>query len=485
MFKPWINFALSMLLLFSALGAAAAGIVKDTGLRNGVPGAGHPLSDLNPFELALFNEGKGRVGALETTCATCAASTSGAPTDDENPLLATRTSSTGLGARYNADQCIACHSQPAIGGSGGFLVPNPKDSAQRVPENPLFDLVPHRFSHSNKVPAFIKQYGPVRVARFVKKPDGSSDGKIYPLFTIVGRTDDASIPGCTAALLPQPDFETELRKGNVVFRIPLPLFGLGLIEALSDVEILGHHRATAAYRAQSGITGVPNGSVGNRFGWKAQHKLLEQFTDAGTDVAPQMQKIPTQCIGANTTEAPALLGSAALESPSADFINPLVLLATSFVRYLDAPRPVAMSQLGLRGQVLFGVGPEQPGIGCVACHTTQMMTGDKVSTVALQKRPVNLYSDLLLHQMGPGLADNITQGQARGDMFRTAPLWGLGQRRFFLHDGRTDDLLVAIDAHASLAGNGYPASEANAVISRFKLLPPTDQQAILSFLRAL
>lgn len=467
-----------------ALNVGAASIVKDIGLRSGAPAAGNPLLALNPFELALFNEGKGRLGELETTCATCAALTSGALIG-EDALRATRTSVTGLSARFNADQCIACHSQPSFGGSGGFLVPNPKDSVHRVPENPLFDLVPHRFGQTNTVPSFIKQYGPIRIARFVKKPDGSPDGQVYPLFTIVGRTDDTSIPKCNTKLLPQPDFETELRKGNIAFRIPLQLFGLGLIEALSDAEILGRHRATAAYRAQSGIAGVPNGSVSNRFGWKAQHKALEQFTDASTDFAPVMKQIPAQCIGANTTEAAPLLGGAAFESPSADFINPLVLLATSFMRYLDAPQPAAMNPLALRGQVLFGVSPEQPGIGCAACHTAQMMTGEKASTAALQRRQVNLFSDLLLHHMGPGLADNITQGQARGDMFRTTPLWGLGQRRFFLHDGRTDDLLVAIDAHAAPAGNGYPASEANAVIARFKSLPPVDQQAILSFLRSL
>lgn len=477
-----LYFSLLLALFVSASGAA--GIVKDTGIRSGAPGAGNPLSALNPFELALFNEGKGRVGELETTCATCAALTSGATTN-EDPLLATRTSATGLGARFNADQCIACHSQPAVGGSGGFLVPNPKDGARRVPENPLFDLIPHRFGQSNVVPSFIKQYGPVRIARFIKKPDGTPDGKIYPLFTIVGRADDTSIPDCKAAILPQPGFETELRKGNIAFRIPLQLFGLGLIEALTDAEIVGRHRAFAAYRAQSGIAGIPNGSASNRFGWKAQHRSLEQFTDASTDFAPQMKQIPPQCVGPDTPEAPELLGGAAFEASSADLINPLVLLATSFVRYLDAPQPVRLNPLAVRGQVLFGTGPENPGIGCVACHTAQMTTSDKASTAALRNRQVNLYSDLLLHQMGPGLADNITQGQARGDMFRTTPLWGLGQRRFFLHDGRTDDLLVAIDAHASPAGNGYPASEANAVIARFKLLPPVDQQAILSFLRSL
>lgn len=482
MFRNLVYMLAPVLVL--AAGDVAAAVVKDTGLRGGAPGGGSPVTGLNEFELALFTEGRGRVVELETTCATCAALPSGAPTG-EDPLLATRTSATGLGARFNADQCIACHSQPAVGGSGGFLIPNPKDGARRVPENPLFDLVPHRFGQTNKVPAFIQQYGPIRVPRFVKKADGTPDGQVYPLYTIVGRTDDPTIPGCNARVLPQPDFDGELKKGNIAFRIPLQLFGMGLIEAIPDAEILARHRAMAAYRAQNGIVGVPNGSVGYRFGWKAQHKALEQFTDAGNEFAPSMKKIDPKCVGPDTEERPQLLGGAEFEAPSVDLINPVVLLATSFMRYLDAPRPAAMNALAQRGKSLFGTGPEQPGIGCVACHTAQMKTADKVQTAALQQRTVDLYSDLLLHRMGPGLADNIAQGQAKGDMFRTSPLWGVGQRRFFLHDGRTDDLLQAIEAHASPAGSGYPASEANAVITRFKLLPPADQQAILSFLRAL
>jgi CxxC motif-containing protein (DUF1111 family) len=125
-----------------------------------------------------------------------------------------------------------------------------------------------------------------------------------------------------------------------------------------------------------------------------------------------------------------------------------------------------------------------------------MVTGPRHETEALENVPAHLYSDLLIHHMGSGLADNIVQGLAEGDMFRTTPLWGIGQRLFFLHDGRTNDLLVAIKAHASSSGDddsgdrnftnrGYSTSEATAVIRRFNALPPPDQQAILDFLRSL
>jgi len=98
---------------------------------------------------------------------------------------------------------------------------------------------------------------------------------------------------------------------------------------------------------------------------------------------------------------------------------------------------------------------------------------------------VNLYSDLVLHKMGPQLADSINQGAAAGDEFRTAPLWGLGQRIFFLHDGRTNDLRQAIEAHASPGSRGVVPSEANQVIRNFNELSSQQQQDILNFLRSL
>jgi len=102
-----------------------------------------------------------------------------------------------------------------------------------------------------------------------------------------------------------------------------------------------------------------------------------------------------------------------------------------------------------------------------------------------QGQAANLFSDLALHAMGPGLADDILQGGARGDEFRTAPLWGLGKRVFFLHDGRTNDLDDAIQAHASGGNTKFGPSEANAVISIYNRLSSGDQQDLLNFLRSL
>jgi CxxC motif-containing protein (DUF1111 family) len=114
-----------------------------------------------------------------------------------------------------------------------------------------------------------------------------------------------------------------------------------------------------------------------------------------------------------------------------------------------------------------------------------MLTTGNSAVAALRNQSVNLYSDLLVHAMGPGLADEIAQGQARGDEFRTAPLWGVGQRIFFLHDGRTTDLVAAIQAHRSVANSKFGSSEANRVIDNFNALGNGDKQDLLNFLRSL
>jgi CxxC motif-containing protein (DUF1111 family) len=117
-------------------------------------------------------------------------------------------------------------------------------------------------------------------------------------------------------------------------------------------------------------------------------------------------------------------------------------------------------------------------VGCGLCHTPTLATGGK-TTAPFRNQQVNLFSDLLVHDMGSGLADGVAQGLASGREFRTAPLWGLGQRIFFLHDGRTSDLQRAVRAHMS---NG---SEANEVVRRFIRLSDSDEQDLLNFLRSL
>ena len=151
-------------------------------------------------------------------------------------------------------------------------------------------------------------------------------------------------------------------------------------------------------------------------------------------------------------------------------------LFSHFMRLLAAPKPSPDTPGGsgstAAGRAAFGA------VGCALCHTPQFTTGPS-SVAALSEKPVRLFSDLLTHDMGLGLGDGISQGGAGPREFRTAPLWGLGQRVFFLHDGRTSDLLAAIQAHQS------SQSEANAVIQRFNSLSEAQKQDLLNFLRSL
>jgi CxxC motif-containing protein (DUF1111 family) len=117
-------------------------------------------------------------------------------------------------------------------------------------------------------------------------------------------------------------------------------------------------------------------------------------------------------------------------------------------------------------------------IGCQACHTKSFITAKSQAT-GQSNVTIQPFSDFAVHDMGSGLADGVTQGTANGNEFRTAPLWGVGQRIFFLHDGRTKDLNVAIQQHASRG------SEANAVINNYNMLSRDDQQSLLNFLRSL
>ena len=477
----------------------------------------HPTTGakITDNEKRSFIEGILRAGQLESTCEECAMVTDGSPVV-KNPINGLReldptfpqftTNSNGLGARHNADQCFACHGQPTLGGSGGFLVPNPVDLARfgppaaRPPENPQFDLIPHRFGRRNTVPSFQQQYGPIREVRFINKVDANGDilrdnngrampdGGVHQLWTVRGDRTDTTIPRCS---ITQPDFEKQVRQNNIAFRIPLQMTGLGLIESIQDREILAQQAATASRRAALGIVGRPNRSGNDgtitRFGWKAQNKSITIFAGEAYNVEQgitnELFPTPTEedpdCTGAGKPAPVDVTRTDPTDQANQAFNNPVHIMAdwmqfSLLMRFTDGPQPVSNpGQSALRGRHLFA------DIGCAACHTQTMQTAPVMVSAVLQNRPVNLYSDLLIHDMGTGLADGISQGLAGPREFRTTPLWGVGQRIFFLHDGRTNDLHEAIREHAS------SGSEANAVVSAFNALGSSDKQAILNFLRSL
>jgi hypothetical protein len=229
-----------------------------------------------------------------------------------------------------------------------------------------------------------------------------------------------------------------------------------------------------------------NGNDGrvSRFGWKAQNPTLLVVSGEAynvemgiTNEAFQIERDETtSCqfadVPNDVTAAVRQIG--AIEN----FAN--------FQRFLAPPTPVA----SFPGASSVSIARGKQGfsdVGCALCHTPSLPVNGNASVVALrnQGQPANLYSDLALHAMGPGLADDILQGAARGDEFRTAPLWGLGKRIFFLHDGRTTDLEAAIQAHKSDGSTRFGPSEANAVIGNYNRLSGGDQQDLLNFLRSL
>ena len=421
---------------------------RDPGVRTGPAGAGDKIFGLTDLEQQLFTVGLEAFEEVQSVQGTI---------PQTEP---------GLGPRFNLDSCAGCHSQPAIGGTSPAV-------------NPQVDTATKEGAY-NEVPFFITQNGPVREARFKFKPNGTPDGGVHALFTITGRTD---APGC--AIL-QPDFRAAAASQNLIFRIPTPTFGNGLIEAIDDDTILANMRANRLLKLFLGVNGRPNTSGNDgtitRFGWKAQNKSLELFSAEAYNVE---QGVTSNMFPQERDEDPACRFNATPEStPHFDATNPIdipsdVVKFAVFMRFLAPPTPVPDNPSIVLGRTLF------TAVGCALCHTPTLHTGKKVATGALQDTDANLFSDLLLHNMGPGLADGISQGDARGDEFRTAPLWGIGQRIFFLHDGRTSDLRVAIQAHASPGDLRVPPSEANQVIAIFNQLPEFYKQSVLNFLRGL
>jgi CxxC motif-containing protein (DUF1111 family) len=439
----------------------------DPGVRGGAAGAGGPLLGLTADESAFFQDGLARFADVE---------------------VVTGGNNNGLGPRFNSNQCLSCHAQPAAGGSSPA-------------RNPMIAIATLNGA-KNVVPWFITQNGPVREARFKRNPNGTNDGGVHDLFVITGRSDAAGCNIAQANFLPAGNpLSGQGGNPNIIFRIPTPVFGAGLIEAISDSAILANMKADASLKAGLGISGHANAHLsGNanisandgtitRFGWKAQNKSLIMFAGEAYNVE---MGITNQLFPQERDETPGCLFNATPEdtlnftpastppsSPNTAVLSDIEAFA-DFMRMLAPPTPARGTPSTMNGRAIFG------RIGCVHCHTPSFTTGkmiasgsSKVPSAALSNQTVNLFSDLLVHHMGKDLADGITQGGAGPDEFRTAPLWGVGQRIFFLHDGRASNLVEAIEAHRS------KDSEANKVIEHFKRLKAQERQDVLNFLRSL
>jgi len=316
------------------------------------------------------------------------------------------------------------------------------------------------------------------------------------------------------------------------------------VEGVTDNDLVNNLSNFANDKASFHVAGRlnRNGNDGTvtRFGWKAQNKSMFLFSGEASNVELgvsnevfQNEKVPglgcatnglpednTHVISANPGADPSSttsLVSSAVENfalfmrlngtPSQCAFNSGVdASGAAKCIALNDPSQPAISQQIARGKQLFGA-PSNGGVGCVLCHS-QTLTSGTSDIVGLNNRSFTPFSDFALHHMGATLADGVNQGLAGSDEFRTAPLWGTGQRLFFLHDGRATNLMQAIQAHFSdpnvcfsasasenFTVNGHlftPSksgqtcgSEANTVVSQFNALCVADKNAILAFLRSL
>jgi CxxC motif-containing protein (DUF1111 family) len=461
----------ALTLLFHARIAFAQ---TDPGVQSGNRGTGatliNPGNDPKGF-YPFFQDGLARFQEVETV---------------------SNSANVGLGPRFNSNSCSSCHAQPAFGGSGPAV-------------NPQFQFINNGVAPGNTMPSFITASGPTREARFPfffnqngTVNTNAPNGGVEDLFTVTGRSDAGT---CTSATtLPQPSFAAAVSANNIIYRIPTPTFGAGLIENLDDSTLLKNQAANLNNNFGIGGTFNHNGNDGtiSRFGWKAQNKSLHIFSGEAYNVEmgitnelftqdrplpgedQQSTGLPASCLNLSgrgypeDTSNPTSTANAAVLDDVSAFSN--------FMRFLAAPPTggVVLNGQQVSAQSISTGSSLFSSIGCATCHNPSPGT-TQVSNFApsLSGASVPAYSDIEIHNMGNGLADNVSQGGAGGGQFRTAPLWGLGQRIFLMHDGRTTSLVTAIQDHAS------HGSEATTVEQNFFDLNSTQQQELLDFLRSL
>jgi CxxC motif-containing protein (DUF1111 family) len=298
----------------------------------------------------------------------------------------------------------------------------------------------------------------------------------------------------------------ELRKPRLGFDGPVPdayslraappMIGTGLLEAIPETDILARVRSTPD---EDGVKGQANfvfdpetGAIRlGRFGWKASKATLRQQAAAALlqDMSVTSPVYPNRACNAG----PAACASGGVEKGISEadlqsISHYLALVAVPAQRSIESGFPKGVAPLDEHRvdplQVSAGAKVFQ-GIRCAACHTVEMKTGPGHLFAELRNQTIKPYTDLLLHDMGAGLADKFTEGQASGNMWRTAPLWGIGYtdkvmgnsaKVGYLHDGRARNLTEAILWHGG---------EAERARQRFANLSKADREALLAFLKSL
>lgn len=332
----------------------------------------------------------------------------------------------GMGPLFNENQCSACHTSPASGGTGEQLV-----------------LKATRFE-------------PPLTCHLLAEEGGENlRRRVTPALAAHGFGAE-----------PPPSGATERARFTTPF-----LFGAGLVEAIPDEAIL--RNADPDDADGDGISGRPGRTVDGRLGRfsrKAEVATLLDFTDSALRFEMGLSTALTP-----VEPVPPHLGHLADidPTPEPEVDRETMDLITDFVRFLVPIRRRVPEDPGLRATVRRGERLFHQ-VGCERCHTPAFRTG-RSEVEALDRKRVELYSDLLLHDMGDGLA-SVCGLSATPTELRTQPLAGIRHRRIFLHDGRALDPRDAILAHGG---------EARGVRDAFAALPRTIQEDLLRFLDTL
>ena len=399
-------------------------------------------------------------------------------------------SSDGLGPLFNARSCQTCHLKdgrghpPPLNGADGdavsmlirLSVPGEPTPPEKAKFGVLADTKPEPTYGGQLQDLAIQGHaaeGRVRVSykeRTVKLTGGETARLRKPTFAI---TDLGYGP---------MDLSTQISP-----RIAPPMIGLGLLEAIPEAAVLSH--ADPDDKDGDGISGRPNwvkeeGSPAliGRLGWKAGNPTIarqsaEAFVGDMGISSPLLNKPSGDC----TQKQPTCINAPNGNTPpdtGAEVNKDLFDLVVFYSRNLGVPprRDPRGSQV-LRGKAVFGA------IGCASCHVPSFTTGEATAdNPHLSHQRIWPHTDLLLHDMGEGLADNRPEREANGQEWRTAPLWGVGLTRtvsghsLFLHDGRARNLAEAILWHGG---------EAERARAAFAKLPKADRDALIAFVNSL
>jgi CxxC motif-containing protein (DUF1111 family) len=394
----------------------------------------------------------------------------------------------GLGPLYNARSCQRCH----LKDGRGHPPAGPDDSA---------------------VSMFLRLSVPPGAGDMEQEITARRES-VVPEPTYGAQLQDLAIPGHTPEgrmVIDYQEVAVELEGGEVVHlreptysvadlgygpmhpdvmlspRVAQPMIGLGLLEAIPAEQILTH--ADPDDRDGDGISGRPNQvwseehdrPMLGRFGWKAGQPTLSQQSSSALagdiGVSNPLAPFPWgECTQAETACRETPNGNSPqyedLEAPT-EVMDQILF----YVRHLAVPARRALYDAEtLHGKELFY------DAGCIACHTPKFVTARDADEPAVQHQLIWPYSDLLLHDMGEGLADDRPEGLADGREWRTQPLWGIGLTEavnghtYFLHDGRARDVTEAIRWHGG---------EAQAARDRFVAMTKEERDALIAFVNSL